>query len=45
MENRLNKKQLIMALVKELGISDNIFNYQAIDEEVSHIRDRDYTDF
>ena len=41
----LSRNELIKALVKGLKLDDNIFNYQAVAEEIEYIQDRDFMDF
>lgn len=42
---QLSKTELVKALVKTLKIDDNIFNYEAIREELEHLQDCDFMDF
>lgn len=41
----LSRNELIKALIKGLKLDDNIFNYQAVAEEIEYIQDRDFMDF
>ncbi len=41
----LNRIELTKALVKGLKLDDNIFNYEAVNEEVSSILEHQYIDF
>ena len=43
--NSLSRNELIKALVKGLKLDDNIFNYQAVAEEVTHIKESKFVDF
>lgn len=43
--NNLSRNELIKALVKGLKLDDNIFNYQAVAEEVTHIKESKFVDF
>ena len=38
-------EELVKALIKELKMDDNIFNYQAVAEEIERIDKKDYLDF
>lgn len=44
-KNNLSRNELIKALVKGLKLDDNIFNYQAVAEEVTHIKESKFIDF
>ena len=41
----LSRNELIKALVKGLKLDDNIFNYQAVAEEIEHINENRFMDF
>ncbi len=41
----LDRKELAKALVKGLKLDDNVFNYQAVLEEISTIQDHQFMDF
>lgn len=43
--NNLSRNELIKALVKGLKLDDNIFNYQAVAEEIELIKECDFVDF
>jgi len=42
---KLSRNELTKALVKGLKLDDNIFNYQAVAEEIEHIRESQFMDF
>lgn len=43
--NNLSRNELIKALVKGLKLDDNIFNYQAVAEEIETVQEKDFMDF
>ena len=43
--NNLTREQLVGALIKGLKLDNNVFNYEAVNEETEQIQEHQFMDF